>query len=178
MYYRLVFLLASFLYSSNARSQSGNPVLQWATYYGGDSTTYGWHVVTDDSGYIYISGRTSSRNGIGYNGFEDTTIYPLTAFLAKFNPAGQRIWGTFYGGYHYPSTTGPIPAPVLPNLAVDHSGNVYLCGYSDSVVNMTSGGFQNNYGGGSLDAFLVKFNSNGQRLWATYYGGPGMDFGS
>src|ERR1019366_6599716 len=176
MYKKTIFFVLYFLYMDVVLSQSPPPILQWATYYGGDSSTYGWHVTTDDSGYIYIAGRTSSRNNIAYNGLEDTTTYSLTCFLAKFNPLGQRIWGTFYGGYGYPYTTRPIPGNVTANVAVDHSGNVYLSGFADSAMNITSGGFQNNYGGGSLDAFLVKFNSQGQRLWATYYGGSGADF--
>jgi hypothetical protein len=32
--------------------------------------------------------------------------------------------------------------------------------------------------GGGYDAFLSKFNSSGQRIWGTYYGGTGNDYGN
>jgi Secretion system C-terminal sorting domain/SprB repeat len=32
------------------------------------------------------------------------------------------------------------------------------------------------YGGGTADAFLTKFDGNGQRLWSTFYGGTGADY--
>ena len=31
------------------------------------------------------------------------------------------------------------------------------------------------YGGGFYDAFIVKFNADGDRLWSTYYGGLQQD---
>lgn len=82
----------------------------------------------------------------------------------------SRQWGTYYGGTR---------TDIGFNSAADKFGNVYLIGYTQdtSSLTFTSGGFQNTYGGGNNDAFLVKFDSNGNRLWATYYGGSGDDQG-
>ncbi len=41
----------------------------------------------------------------------------------------------------------------------------------------TSGAYQTSNGGNS-DAFLAKFNSSGKLLWATYFGGSGVDYGT
>jgi hypothetical protein len=46
-----------------------------------------------------------------------------------------------------------------------------------SRTNIASGGHQNSYGGWIRDAFLVKFNASGTRLWGTYYGGSDEDRG-
>jgi hypothetical protein len=41
----------------------------------------------------------------------------------------------------------------------------------------TVGAYQSSLGGGQ-DAFLVKFSGGGSKLWATYVGGPAVDFGA
>ncbi len=83
----------------------------------------------------------------------------------KFSPGGARTWATYYGG------TGGDQGR---STAVDPSGNVFLAGVTGSASAISSGGFQNTLAGSS-DNFMVKFNSSGSRLWATYYGGPGYD---
>jgi PKD repeat protein len=63
-------------------------------------------------------------------------------------------------------------------LQADELSNVYLGGYtlsSDAIASANA--YQTTYAG-NYDAFLVKFNKNGARLWATYYGGRYRDFGS
>jgi hypothetical protein len=63
------------------------------------------------------------------------------------------------------------------SVLVDSVGNIFMGGESSSTLNIaTTGSHQTNYGGGNLDGFLVKFNSNGVRQWATYFGGSGHEF--
>ena len=60
----------------------------WATYYGG-STTSGFGIATDTSGYVYITGSTYSTTGIATPGAYQTIMSGTSdAFLAKFNAAG------------------------------------------------------------------------------------------
>jgi len=138
----------------------------WATFYGGADVDYGYDVATDAWGNAYLTGYTGSTSGIASGGFQNTIGGLGDAYLVKFDPAGNRIWGTYYGGAGddrgYSVTT-------------DVSGNVYLTGATYSTSGIASGGFQNSYGGGDFDAFLVKFDSSGSRLWATYYGGLGEE---
>jgi len=83
-----------------------------------------------------------------------------------------RVWGTYYGG------TGNDRGL---SCAVDVSGKVYLAGYTESnngTAIATTGSHQSTYGGGGArDGFLAQFNSSGVRLWGTYYGGTGNDYG-
>ena len=85
------------------------------------------------------------------------------AFLVKFDSAGNRLWSTYYGGEGQDYGYG---------VAVDTSGNVYMSGEtgSKSFGIASTSAYQNKLGGGS-DAFIVKFNDRGNRLWGTYYGG-------
>ncbi|HRD40160.1 MAG TPA: SBBP repeat-containing protein, partial [Bacteroidia bacterium] len=89
------------------------------------------------------------------------------AFLVKFNSSGVQQWGTYYGGAGLDYGQGS---------ACDNLGNVYLTGYTQGGSNIsTPSSHQVSYGGGSLDAFLVQFNSSGTRQWGTFYGGAGSD---
>ncbi|MDW8134307.1 MAG: hypothetical protein RMJ66_04500 [Bacteroidia bacterium] len=62
---------------------------------------------------------------------------------------------------------------------MDANGAVYLAGTTrTSCANcIAQGGHQMTFGGGGRDAFLAKFSAVGQRLWGTYYGGPGDEEG-
>ena len=61
-------------------------------------------------------------------------------------------------------------------VATDVSGNVFITGWAISTSGIsTSSSFQASYGGGSQDGFLTKFNSNGSRLWSTYFGGTNSE---
>ncbi|MBX3165405.1 MAG: SBBP repeat-containing protein, partial [Bacteroidetes bacterium] len=145
-------------------------VRQWATYYGGSGagSDNGYSCATDGSGNIYLAGYTNSTAGIASGGHQNTFGGGLQdAFLVKFDGSGVRQWATYYGGSG--SDEGF-------SCATDGSGNVYLAGYTQSTVGIASGGHQNTIGG-AVDAFLVKFNGNGVRQWATYYGGSGVNRG-
>ncbi|KAA5534549.1 T9SS type A sorting domain-containing protein [Taibaiella lutea] len=143
----------------------------WATYYGtasaansNTSTVSGGFkgVDADKDGNIYLTGYTNAPD-VASGGYQNTFAGGIRdAFLVKFNAAGNRVWATYYGGN---------AEDIGRNVATDDSGNVYLSGQTASTSNIASGGVQNTYGGGVYDAFLVKFNSAGTRVWASYYGG-------
>jgi hypothetical protein len=106
-------------------------------------------------------GTTQSNNNIFSGGFQNTFGGFSDAFLVKFNSAGTRQWGTFYGGTLLEEGG---------QCAVDKDGSVYLGGTTKSTTNISGSGFQNTKNN-ARDGFLVKFNPNGTRAWATYYGG-------
>lgn len=147
------------------------PVLAWGTYYG-YTNTFGTRCIADNTGNIYFSGYTFSNLLIATSGAHQTTfgggVYD--AFLVKFNSAGVREWGTFYGGSLTDQPYG---------LVLDPAGNVIMAGRTTSPDNIaTPGSHQLNLGGvlSDPDGFLVKFTADGIRLWGTYYGGLGDDF--
>ncbi len=146
-------------------------VRQWSTHYGGAGDEYGYSCPVDAAGNIYMAGVTTTSVGttiatVGSHqqnyggGIED-------AFLVKFNAAGVRQWGTYYGDTQYETAY---------SAAIDLAGNVYISGITGSTANIsTPGAHQPIYGGGVKDAFLIKFNPAGVRQWGTYYGGTGDD---
>lgn len=141
----------------------------WATYFGGPSLESARSICTDLNSNVFLTGDTRSTSGIASAGHQNSHGGGFTdAFLAKFNSMGVLQWGTYYGGTI--EETGE-------SIATDATGNVYLCGHTQSTNGIAASGHQNSHGGSNWDAFLVKFNSAGTRQWGTYYGGGGEDYG-
>jgi hypothetical protein len=140
-------------------------VRQWGTYYGASSYDYAYSCVTDSLDNVYMCGQTGSSTNIATPGTHQTTLVTGTGdgFVAKFNGNGVRQWGTYYGG---------AGLDIALSCSVDKNFNVFMCGYTTSTANIASpSAHQTTFGGGSEDAFLVKLDPNGLRLWGTYYGG-------
>ncbi|HPO64285.1 MAG TPA: SBBP repeat-containing protein, partial [Candidatus Kapabacteria bacterium] len=80
-----------------------------------------------------------------------------------------RLWGTYYGGNS---------DEIGNSVTTDISGSIYLSGTTWSTNAIATTGTHQSTFGGSVDAFLVKFNSSGVRQWGTYYGGNVADYGN
>nr|MBP9069990.1 gliding motility-associated C-terminal domain-containing protein [Bacteroidia bacterium] len=154
----------------------------WGTYYGGAQEDELWYTFADATGNTYSSGVSLSINNIATVGSHQTTFGGSTAstwggdaVLVKFDPNGIRQWGTYYGG------SGGDFASLC---AVDNSGSyVAMVGVTTTTLSgviATPGSHQPSYAGtastNSGDAFLVVFDSNGNRQWGTYYGGTSMEW--
>jgi hypothetical protein len=141
----------------------------WGTYYGGAGNDDGYQCATDTMDNVYLVGRTGSgtaSNVIATSAaFQPTASGGSDAFLVKFNGSGIRQWGTHYGGNWIEYGWG---------CATNKAGDIYICGTTQSTTDIaTFGSHQQVFSGGSNngDGFLGKFNTNGIRLWGTYYGG-------
>ena len=145
-------------------------VRQWGTYCGGSGWEWGYGVATDTQGNVYITGELFfTMDGIATVDAHQTTFGgDYDAFLVKFNSSGVRQWGTYYGGAGEDSGF---------DIAVDINDNVYLVGRAQSMTAIASSNAYQTSIGGSFDAFLAKFSSDGVRQWGTYYGGEQSDSG-
>ena len=146
-------------------------IRSWATYYGSSGLEITNTCLSDVSGNIYIGGSSATSTVIATVGAQQTTFGGGSSdgFIAKFNSAGIRQWGTFYGG------TGN---DVFYDFATDASGNIYATGEtSSSTAIATVGSHQSSFAGGVTDAMLVKFNSTGTLQWGTYYGTNSGEWG-
>ncbi|MBD0254179.1 MAG: IPT/TIG domain-containing protein, partial [Cytophagales bacterium] len=160
---------------------------QWATFYGGEYGDAGNAVSTDAQGNVYLAGETYSPTGIAANGYQnslgqDNIFTNKDAFLVKFNAAGVRQWGTYYGGAYVLDSDVFSNADAGYGVCTDAAGNVYLAGATRSPHGIALnghqgvlGGYNKNYPNHQLDAFVVKFDPAGRRQWATYYGGDEYD---
>jgi len=153
-------------------SKSGAASLVYSTYYGGSGLDEAWAIDTSD-GIVYFAGSTRSadlplknpiqaelRSNSGWG----------NAYIAKLDPSlsgnAQLLYATYLGG-----TGGEVSG----GIAVDGSGNMYLCGATESADFPTTD-VSPEYGGGDYDGFLVKLNAAGSAfLYSTLSGGAGND---
>ena len=128
---------------------------QWTKQYGSTGTDEGNSVATDNSGNVYITGRTmGALDNNDNNGSSDI-------FLTKFSIAGTKQWTKQYG------SSG---ADIGYSVASDSNGNIY-------VVGSTSGTLGENTSSGENDIFITKFDNNGTKLWTKQYGSNAADEG-
>ncbi|MCC6691638.1 MAG: PKD domain-containing protein, partial [Bacteroidia bacterium] len=138
-------------------------VRQWATYYGGAVDESALGVATDGADNIFFTGLTSSTNFPVLTAFQGTFGGIGDAFAVKLNGAtGFPLWATYYGGTGNDNACG---------VAVDALGNCIVVGLTQSTTAIASAGANQMTFAGADDAFIVKFNSAGVRLWGTYHGG-------
>ncbi len=84
-------------------------------------------------------------------------------------------WASFYGG--------SVLGERVRSVETDNEGNAVYVGSTSSsdFPTLDGGGYYQNTGGyqgigfSELDCFVVKFDKNGVRLWATYYGSVAVD---
>ena len=153
-------------------------VLVWSTYYGGSQNDWGASITTDNNGNVFVVGATYSLNFPTYNpgngAYFQGSFTANSIVILKFNNNGVRLWATFYGGSNGWNFAWSV--------AVDGQGNVFVTGQThDSqfpTYNPGNGAYYQGILNNPPDAFILKFNNIGVRLWATYYGGEQDDYGN
>ncbi len=160
--------------------------LVYSVVFGGSAPDGCSSVGVDSTGNAYVVGVTDSTDLPLKNAIQ--TTFPAgsfgatlaSAFAAKFSPDGtQLLYSTYFGG------GGGNNAAT--SVAVDSAGDAYFTGFTtSSQFPVSSSALQMNYGGSggqtlptltTGDAFVVKLGPTGQKIYATYLGGPKDDVG-
>lgn len=157
-------------------------VRQWGTYYGGTYDDAFTNVGLDSNGMVYAVGEFES-DSVGTSGTfsqyrissnNSTTSRDRDILIAKFNPAtGARIWATYHGG----NTSSLSGEDLSRGIDVGDTSYVYVSGSTQNSGGIATSGVAQTTFGGQYDAFIIKLDSNGQKIWGTYCGGSGTDHG-
>lgn len=153
-----------------------DPVLVYATYFGGTDRDDILAIAVDADGSAYLAGDTISNDLPTLNAFQPTRpscgssdpFQCVDAFVAKLNSTGTALlYSTYLGG---------DVADIANGIAVDASGNAYVSGTTDSSNFPRLNGVVTPSGG--RDAFIAKINPQGSGLvYSTVLGGSGEDNG-
>ncbi len=127
---------------------------EWHTFMGGTLNDYGYGIVADNSGNIYVAGLSNSTWGTPLNPYGGGTN---DAFVARFNANGSREWHTFMGGTSYDSGYC---------IALEKNGYILVTGNSSAAW-----GNPLNPHSGDGDAFVARLNTNGSLQLNTFLGG-------
>jgi len=141
----------------------------WSTYYGGSDFDYSTGVTADTKGNVLITGTTTSTDfPVSAGAFQGNSSEGGDAFIIKMDNNGNPLWTTYYGGSGSENSFG---------ITSDLNNNIIISGFTGSTdFPLSQGAFQTS-NKGLYDAYIVKMNETGNRLWATYYGGSGNDVG-
>jgi hypothetical protein len=151
-----------------------DPVVDYATYFGGSGGSSGESIAVDRDGNIYVTGTTTSNNLPLADPMQPFFYGSNEVFVAKFDPTGSTLlYSTYLGSWGDDRALG---------IAVDAAGNAYVTGFTTSPDFPLVNPMQNGYNGGSLanggDAFVFKLNPGGSELiYSTFIGGAADDFG-
>ena len=158
-----------------------NGNFQWAKTWGGNQYDDGPGVAVDGNGNLYVAGMYGSTDinfdpagtfkGLGHPASESSSFY-VDFFLSKFDSEGNFQWVKTWGTAGTEEAGGP--------LVVDGANNVYVGGRFGCTpavpCNFNPGGtaqlFSSN---GDRDAFVIKYDSDGNYQWAKTWGGSGWD---
>lgn len=153
-----------------------DPVLSYASLFGGSGLEFGTAIAVDGAGNAYVTGATTSANLQTSSATQDKYRgggqFHADAYVTKFDPTGSKIlYSTYFGGSDDDVGVG---------IAVDAEGNAYITGATRSADFPTVQPIQAAFGGAGgyfkTDAFLLKLDSTGSKvLYSTYLGGSGDD---
>ena len=136
-------VLTALLLVSSICATQAQPISVWQRTFGGNQSDSAQFVQQTHDGGYFVVGVTSSF------GFARDDFYVL-----KLDQSGKKLWEKTYGGMYedYP----------VSGQQTSDGGFI--------VVGMTK-----SFGAGEWDAYIVKLDANGNKLWEKTYGGDRDD---
>lgn len=141
---------------------------QWTKTWGGSLNDHCYSVLADDAGNIFTTGvftGTADFNPDG--GGAEVAIGGVDVFLSKFASNGAWQWA---------KTWGSLNIDFGFDIAVNQAGDIFVVGKFSGTgqFNPIGGGIYSS-NNNSDDAFMNKFDSNGDWILAKIWGGTNVD---
>jgi uncharacterized protein (TIGR03437 family) len=144
-----------------------DPVIEWATYLGGNGFDVASAVAVDSKGSAYITGFLQSPSFPNLDPSRQTGGTGQDVVVAKFTPSGNAlVYYTYVGGSALDAGNA---------IAIDASGNAYVAGFTQSNDFPVLNAAQPTYGGGFRNGCVFKVSPTGRLIYSTYIGGNNED---
>ena len=148
---------------------NGNRI--WATYYGGNRDDNIKSIKVSANKDLVFCGNSNSSNNIATIGSfkENKSGSYSEMFVGKLNANGVRQWASYYGNDNGLTFANSVSG--------DQQNNIYLSGAttSDEFISTPNSFKETRIDNNRFDGFLAKFDTNGNRIWGTYFGGEKDD---
>ncbi|MCR6624504.1 MAG: SBBP repeat-containing protein [archaeon YNP-LCB-024-027] len=129
----------------------GNQI--WVKQFGTTGSERGAGIALDQLRNIYVTGLTNGT----FPG--QVSAGDFDVFIAKFDKNGNQVWIKQFG---------TVASDAAYWIALDPLGNVYVAGD-------TGGAFPGQTSAGDCDAFIAKFDENGNQIWIKQFGTTRFD---
>ncbi|MDQ2949576.1 MAG: SBBP repeat-containing protein [Acidobacteriota bacterium] len=152
-----------------------DPDIVYFAKFGGSGDEIANAVATDIEGNVYIAGQTDSTDFPVASPVQGSRAGSSTnAFVLKLNATGTAlIWSTYFGG------NGTTVAACISLAAQQDFFGVYVGGSTTAPdLPVTANAFQPKFRSTSssdADGFMLRLNSSGALVYASYLGGAGRD---
>ena len=120
----------------------------WIRQFGTSGTDYALGTGNDNAGNVYAAGYTNGA----FAGA--TNLGSNDGFITKYTAAGTLAWVKQFGTAADDTSVG---------ISVDSNGNSY-------VIGKTYGAFTGNVTQGAYDAYIAKYDTNGNQTWIKQFG--------
>ncbi|HLT45753.1 MAG TPA: SBBP repeat-containing protein [Rubricoccaceae bacterium] len=134
----------------------------WARHGGSDGSDQAEGIAVDAAGNAYVTGQFEGTATFGT--FSLTSVGSTDVFVVKYSPAGDVLWARRGGGVNGEHGT---------RVALGADGAAYVAGAFNGVATFGSTVLTS---AGSTDVFVVKYDPDGDVLWARRGGGAEADY--
>jgi len=142
----------------------------WAHAWGGTDEDDCRAVAADDQGFSYVSGAFNGTVDFNTDSGIDTHVSngSWDAFLSKFD---------YYGNFQWANTWGGEGEDYAEAIDTDSFGNIYAGGWFEYTVDFNPDpvGEDKHTAWNAFDAYMSKFNSDGEYQWGFAWGEASWD---